>query len=33
LLTGFDKRLRAGFSDREVGQLEELLTALRENVT
>jgi MarR family transcriptional regulator for hemolysin len=30
--TAFDKRLRAGFSERELGQLEELLTALRDNV-
>jgi MarR family transcriptional regulator for hemolysin len=31
--TAFDKRLRAGFSERELGQLAELLTALRGNVT
>ena len=28
----FDKRLRAGFSERELGQLAELLTELRGNV-
>jgi len=31
--TAFDKRLRAGFSERELGQLTELLAALRGNVT
>ena len=31
--TAFDKRLRAGFSERELGQLAELLAALRANVT
>ena len=31
--TAFDKRLRAGFSDREVTQLEALLTRLRDNVS
>lgn len=31
--TAFDQRLRVGFSERELGQLEELLTALRANVT
>jgi MarR family transcriptional regulator for hemolysin len=29
----FDKRLRAGFSESEVGQLEALLTRLRDNVS
>jgi MarR family transcriptional regulator for hemolysin len=31
--TAFDKRLRAGFSERELGELAELLAALRTNVT
>ena len=30
--TAFDQRLRAGLSDRELGQLEALLTRLRDNV-
>jgi len=29
----FDKRLRAGFSEGEVNQLEALLTRLRDNVS
>jgi MarR family transcriptional regulator, transcriptional regulator for hemolysin len=29
----FDKRLRTGFTESEVGQLETLLTRLRENVS
>jgi MarR family transcriptional regulator, transcriptional regulator for hemolysin len=29
----FDKRLRTGLTEREVGQLETLLTRLRENVS
>lgn len=29
----FDRRLRSGLSERDLGQLEELLTRLRDNVT
>ena len=31
--TAFDRRLRAGLSDGDVGQLEALLTRLRDNVS
>jgi MarR family transcriptional regulator for hemolysin len=30
--TAFDQQLRAGLSDSEIGQLETLLTRLRDNV-
>ena len=30
--TAFDRQLRAGLSDSEIGQLETLLTRLRDNV-
>jgi MarR family transcriptional regulator, transcriptional regulator for hemolysin len=31
--TAFDQRLRSGFSERDLGQIESLLTRLRDNVT
>jgi DNA-binding MarR family transcriptional regulator len=31
--TAFDEKLRAGLSDREISQLAETLSRLRDNVT